>query len=221
MNVRAFLKFSTAALGCGLVFMSQPSLAQAEFGAVEGARNPYTGEMETPMVEGYRPVNNMDILGGAHASETTMLFQAEYAMHYGNYQGALRVIEQALKKDDDNADLHAIYAQALEEKYKAGEKRDPALFNKLVKEWLIVMRDEKGPEKGLYFHGYTSPLGKSMGDEDHSLLAATHLYKLTGSVPKNGQSDKNYLKKVLQPSSASVTGKILKRPVERPPVIEE
>jgi hypothetical protein len=211
MNVRAILKLSTVVLGCGLIFMVSSAQAQTEFGE-EVRRNPYTGEPEQQFVEGYKPVTNMDILGGAHSSGESLLFQAEYAMHYGNYQGALHVIEQALKKDDDNADLHAIYAQALEQKYKSGEKRDPALFNKLVKEWLIVMRDEKGDEKGLYNHGFTTPLGKSMGDEDHSILAATHLYKLTGSVPRNGQSDKNYLKKVLHPSSASVTGKILKRP---------
>jgi hypothetical protein len=212
MNVRAFLKLSTAILCCGFIFMTQPSSAQVEFGE-ETRRNPYTGEPEGQMVEGYKPVTNMDILGGAHSSEDALLFQAEYAMHYGNYQGALKVIEQALKKDDDNADLHAIYAQALEQKYKSGEKRDPALFNKLVKEWLIVMRDEKGPEKGLYAHGWTSPLGKSMGDEDHALLAATHLYKLTGSVPKNGQTDKNYLKKVLHPASASVSAKVIHQPI--------
>jgi hypothetical protein len=91
---------------------------------------------------------------------------------------------------------------------KAAPKRDPKLFNKVVKEWLIVMRDERGAEKGNYWHGFNAR-GNYYDDEDHALLAAQHLQKLTKVVPKNGVSDEKYLKQVLKPTTTEVKGKIL------------
>jgi hypothetical protein len=139
------------------------------------------------------------------------MFQADYALKLGNVEGALALIKKSLAENDDDADAHCLYAKALEKKLRGQEKRDPKLFNKCVKEWLIVMREEKGAEKGLYWHGISTPYGRSFGDEDNSLLAAQRLYKLTGSVPKNGQSDRKYLIRVLKPTTTEVRGKILNR----------
>jgi tetratricopeptide (TPR) repeat protein len=181
----------------------------------DGMQDSYTGEPTTSEYGfNYKPESNMDVMGGVRAQGDALLFQVEYAMKTGNYKEALPIIKRALEQNDDDMDLHVIYAKALEQEFKAQDKRDPKLFNKLVKEWLIVMREERGPEKGLYFHGFATPYGMSFGDEDHALLAAAHLKKLTGTVPRNGQSDKNYLKHVLKPVDTEVTGKLIKKSIK-------
>jgi hypothetical protein len=151
----------------------------------------------------------MDIFGLSGPSATTLMFQADYLFKAGNVEGALAMIKKSLAENDDDADAHCLYAKVLEKKLRGQEKRDPKLFNKCVKEWLMVMREERGPEKGLYWHGFSTPYGRSFGDEDNSLLAAQHLYKLTGTVPRNGQSDRKYLIQVLKPTTTEVRGKIL------------
>jgi len=171
--------------------------------------NPYTGEPEPDYPDGYKPIGNMDIFGLSGPTAETLMFQADYALKLGNYEGAIALCKKSIAENDDDADTHLLYAQALEKKLRAQEKKDPKLFNKTVKEYLMVMRDEKGIEKGLYFHGFATPYGRSFGDEGRELLAAQRLYKLTGSVPKNGQTDRKYLSRVLKPVTTEVKGKIL------------
>jgi tetratricopeptide (TPR) repeat protein len=191
-----------------LSVLCQPSLAQVPRQAAPTHENPYTGETESDYPEGYKPeVGVVSILGGNSAA--ALMFQADYMLKLGKFEQAIALCKLSLAQDNEDSDTHCIYAQALEKKLRAQVTRDPKLFNKCVKEWLIIMREEKGPEKGLYWHGFATPYGRSFGDEDHSLLAAQHLYKLTGTVPRNGQSDKKYLMKVLKPTTTEVRGKVL------------
>jgi len=197
--------------------LGQPVGAQsAGEGAISGRVNTYTGEAEPEYPDGYKPVTNMDVFGMSGSSAATLMFQADYLFTHGNTEGALALIKKSLAENDDDSDTHCLYAKILEKKLRAQEHRDPKLFNKCVKEWLIVMREERGAEKGLYWHGFATPYGRSFGDEDKSILAAQRLYKLTGMIPKNGQSDKKYLRLVLKPTTTEVTGKLLNAPEAKP-----
>jgi len=218
INKFVLIRNSIFVAALALFVLSQPVFAQSsgEAAATVGRVNAYTNETESEYPDGYKPVTNMDVYGMSGQSAATLMFQADYLFTHGNTEGALLLIKKSLAENDDDSDTHCLYAKILEKKLRGQEHRDPKLFNKCVKEWLIVMREEKGIEKGLYWHGFATPYGRSFGDEDKSILAAQRLYKLTGMVPRNGQSDKKYLSRVLKPTTTEVTGKLLNAPEAKP-----
>jgi hypothetical protein len=212
---------SIIAASLSALLISPPLFAQSTpQGGSIGMTNPYTGEpVESDYPDGYKPIGNMDVIGGLGApTAESLLFQADYALKLGNYEVAIALLKKSLAENDDDADTHFMYAQALEKKLRGQEKKDPKLFNKVVKEYLMVMRSERGIEKGLYFHGFATPYGRSFGDEGRELMAAQRLYKLTGMVPRIGQSDKKYLSLVLKPVTTEVEGKILNHKAPEKPV---
>ncbi len=202
------MKFGFLIVGMALLALAfQPALADAEH--PNEHFNEYTGEWVPDFANGYKPISNYEMLSlGGQPTAVVYLFEADMALKAGKYEDAIAICKKSLALNDEDADTHVIYAQALETKMKAAPKRDPKLFNKVVKEWLIVMRDERGAEKGNYWHGFNAR-GNYYDDEDHALLAAQHLQKLTKVVPKNGVSDEKYLKQVLKPTTTEVKGKIL------------
>jgi hypothetical protein len=199
--------------------IGQPIFAQSPPQPI-GITNPVTGEPEPEYADGYKPITSMGVFGLSGPTAETLMFQADYLLKLGNYEGAITLIKKSLAENDDDADAHSLYAQALEKKLRAQQNKDPKLFNKCVKEYLMVMRDEKGIEKGLYWHGFATPYGASFGDEGRELMAAQRLYKLTGFVPKRGQSDRKYLSLVLKPTTTEVTGTVLNHKAPEPKPIK-
>ena len=101
-----------------------------------------------------------------------------------------------------------MYAEALEGKLKEQTDRDPALFSKCVKEWLIVLRQECGDEK-LTYHGLGIPImGKFYEDDERVIPARQHLMKLTGTMPKVWETDTKYLKRVTA-GTHKLSGKVI------------
>jgi hypothetical protein len=155
-----------------------------------------------------QPITSMEAvyrLGRPSANKFGM--GADFAKRNGRCDESIRLAQEALKRQDNDLDLHEQYAEALEHKLESMQEEDPVLFNQCVKEWLIVLRNEAGDERGLSFHGI-SIMGHLYADEDHSIEARAHLVGLTGRAPKPWETDAKYLERVLR--RETVKGKIVK-----------
>jgi hypothetical protein len=133
---------------------------------------------------------------------------SSYAIRNGRYDEAVRLTRESLKKNYDDMELHKLYAEALEGKLHISHNEDPQLFNECVKEWLIVLRNEVGEEKGNSYHGI-SIMGHLFEDEEQSLKARTHLIDLTGKAPKPWETNAKYLRRVLK--RETVKGRVLQK----------
>lgn len=159
-----------------------------------------------------RSGNALNSLG--HAQSGSLSLQAEYATEQGQYDQAIKLCQQAIQKDDDDADIHLAYATALEHKLKKQKHKDPNLYVAAVREWLIVLRNEKGEERGITnAAGLSIPLQQHLfQDDERSIPARAHLISLVGYVPKAHETDQMYLKKVTKQIEASVKGTVLQTP---------
>jgi len=145
-------------------------------------------------------------------SPKSLSFLAENSLREGNVDKAIHLLKQALSMDNDDADAHALYAEALERKLRKQDEKDPELFNKCVREWLLVMRNEVGEEKGMNVKGVGVPgIATFYRDEDHNIQARNHLVKLTGSAPRAWETNTKYLKRVLEKPHEMVAGKVVNK----------
>jgi hypothetical protein len=153
-----------------------------------------------------KPVRSIEGLqGGADSGEVGDM-KSEYLRNSEDVEEAVVAGKRALDKNPDSIESHLVYAQALERKLHFQKQKDPQLFAQCVKEWLIVLRNESGEEKGLSAHGI-SVFGHLMADESHSILAKQHLTALCGRGPKGWETDTVYLRKILK--NVTVHGKII------------
>jgi hypothetical protein len=143
------------------------------------------------------------------SSGQSLMFEAQNAKRSGDMERAITLIRRSLDADDNDLDAHCFYAEMLESKLKKQVEKDPEAFRTCVKEWLLVLRNEVGEEKGLNFHGIGF-MGTFYEDEEHTIKARQHLVKLTGASPKGWESDSRYLKRVLTKSAEEVSGKVVK-----------
>ena len=143
-------------------------------------------------------------------SAATLQYEGERALEVGDLNRALSLLKRSIDLDDDDCNTRCIYAKALETKLRSQVEKDPHLFEQCVKEWLIVMRDEVGDQKGLGIHG-VSFLNGFYDDEDREMNAKKHLIKLTGSAPKAWETDAHYLSKVLNPHKGVVSGNVVNK----------
>lgn len=161
---------------------------------------------------GYTPIQNDQFLSLGKNTPQLYMFRAELAIKAEKWDQAVIYLRKSLEGYDDDLDAHKWLALSLEEKMKQQDERDPKLFKECIKEWLIVARQERGPEKGLTFKNGISPgnMLKRYGDEEGTMMALDHLTKLTGRPPKQFESDKKYISKV-KPAEEQVAGKVLKK----------
>jgi hypothetical protein len=136
--------------------------------------------------------------------------EAERALKSNKPDRAIAIIKKSLELDNEDLEAHLIYANALERKLGNQSTEDPELFNRCVREWLIVLRNQFGEEKGENFHGIGIPglSGKWYSDERQD-RARTHLIKLTGSAPKVWETNEKWLQKVCRSGETSVRAKLL------------
>lgn len=147
----------------------------------------------------------------------SLIIQAQRALKSGKPDLAIDIVRHSLELDNDDADAHMVYAEALERKLAKQEQEDPMLFNLCVKEWLSVLRSSYGEEKGLNFRGIGIP-GAGGGwqeDEDRHRPARQHLLKLVGCTPKPWESNDKFLAKVRRSGETSVSGKIISKNKEQ------
>jgi hypothetical protein len=143
-------------------------------------------------------------------SAATLQYEGERALEVGDLKRALTLLKRSIDLDEDDCNTRLLYAKALETKLRSQTDRDPELFKQCVKEWLIVMRNEVGDQKGLGIHGI-SFLSGFYDDEEREMKAKSHLIKLTGSAPKAWETDAHYLNKVLRPNAGLVSGKFIEK----------
>ena len=127
------------------------------------------------------------------------------------YDRAIELAKHGIALDKDDIELHRIYADALDAKLRKQLDQDPVVFNTCIKEWLIVLHNEVGEEKGMSWHGLSLPLAERFyEDEDIVIRARKSLYSLAGSLPKPWETDNRYMKRVCK-STTAVHGKIVSR----------
>lgn len=153
------------------------------------------------------PIHNDQFLELSEVTGQSLLLQAELALRARRTERALELTERGLLKDDQDIDLHRVHAEAIEQKMAKQSAFEACLFNECVREWLLVLRPNKGEEKGLNFCGI-NPASTFYQDDERQGAAARHLTKLTGRAPKLWETDKRYLKSVLQPLP-EVSGKVI------------
>jgi len=141
-------------------------------------------------------------------SAKMLLMEGQEASRAGDPITAMRKVQHSLKLDDDDMDAHLLYAILLDDQVHSQTEKDPSLYNKCVEEWLGIMRNRYGEEKGMRFHGI-NPCGDLFHDEERSIEAKRALVRLTGYSPKTFETDAHYLKRVLLPTTEKVSGNVL------------
>ncbi|HEY9681178.1 MAG TPA: hypothetical protein V6C86_06335 [Oculatellaceae cyanobacterium] len=150
-----------------------------------------------------------DDMGDVSAS--ALRRSGEFLTKRGRYDDAIRFLKASLQKNYDDSDTHKAYAIAMEKKLNTQTERDPELFAKCVKEWLIILREEVGFEK-LTFHGLNVPgSGYFFADETFAIPAKAHLQSLTGYCPRAWETDAQFIKRVTKAGSVGVSGKVIKK----------
>ncbi len=190
------------------------SILLAFSGGAAALAEQYTDE-ELGIVGGeHRPLTSIQAwteLPKGNAS--SMMMSAEYSTRMGYTEQAIKQSRRALQRDPDDIDLHQQLAEALENKMKTQDERDPYLYNECVKEWLMVLRNEVGDEAGLTWHGIGLPKMQTLyQDSARGGVAKAHLIELTGSMPKAWETNAKYLKRIAKDADATVNGKIIVKP---------
>jgi tetratricopeptide (TPR) repeat protein len=153
-------------------------------------------------------VESIDTL--ANGSSNSYRASAEYMMSRGQTDKAISFCKKALEHGDNDIDLHQIYAEALERKIKTGgDAARQRLLSECVHQWVIVLRNEAGEEKGSTFHGIGIPLvGHFYEDDERHIPAKSHLIGLVGRPPHGWETDAKYMKNVLK-DQYTVAGKVV------------
>lgn len=141
-----------------------------------------------------------------HNRQITLV--AQQAIRRGDYDRAIKLLTRALEINDDDMDSHRLLAEALQDKLEGQDERDPYVYEKCLKEWLIVYRGEVGEEKGLTFHGMGFMTDR-FADDDRGIIAKKQLIKLTGHAPKMWETDNKYITRMMRKDSSNVSGKVV------------
>lgn len=155
-------------------------------------------------------VSNDNVTVSNDSTPFQLTVEAERALKSNKPDRAIALIKKSLELDNEDLEAHLIYANALERKLSNQTDEDPQVFNRCVREWLIVLRNEFGEEKGETFHGIGLPgLSGKWYSDDRQERARTHLTKLTGVAPKLWETNERYLAKVCRSGETSVRAKLL------------
>jgi hypothetical protein len=117
-------------------------------------------------------------------SSEGMRLEGEQAMRYGNYDRAIAVLKKSVQISPTDMDGRILFAEALEKKLLKQQVKDPALYNSVMKQWLIVSKN-----------------GNFM---DQKMQGRAHLQSLAGTAPKHFESDAKFLSRILIPEDGSV-----------------
>lgn len=193
LNANYLFKVRKIVLACALGI----SLATAAFSASE--------EKDPNFV---RPTIDYDeIIDPGHTRAGSSLMSSQFAVRAKRTERAIQLARRAMKRDPDDLEIHKALAEALDQKLAHQVDKDPQLYNECVKEWLIVMRNGVGLEKGTNFRGVGMDF--IYGDDEYHGLAKQRLKHLTGHAPKLWETNNKYLGRVLRPAETTITGKIL------------
>jgi hypothetical protein len=164
---------------------------------------------------GYRPITNDQFIRDDN-NPTTYLFRAEMAIQRQQWDQAVRWLRKSIKANDDDIDTHKALAVCLENKLEQQEDKNGPVYKECLNEWLIVLRNMKGSEKGLSKKNGSSPTNnKKWEDEEGAGMARTHIMKLTGLEPKQRESNNKFLARVTKATEQKVSASVIKPRVQR------
>jgi hypothetical protein len=105
--------------------------------------------------------------------------EGEQSLRQGSLNRALTVLQRSVELAPLDMDVRILYAQTLEKKLAMQkDKRDPKLFNFLVKQWLFVYN------KAEFY--------------DQKMLGLNAVFTLTGTKPKRWENNTKFLARVLR-----------------------
>jgi hypothetical protein len=140
--------------------------------------------------------------GKSHGS-TQDFFLGQTALRDHQIEKAITYLRRSVNANGTDLDARAIYATALEEKYRDQEEKDPQLFRECLSQWLYVLKTIAPEESGV------SVLKFLYKDEERDMPAKQHIKDLTGTVPKHFESNDKFLARVCK-GDTNVSGTILK-----------
>ncbi|HIA53869.1 MAG TPA: hypothetical protein EYN91_17555 [Candidatus Melainabacteria bacterium] len=117
-------------------------------------------------------------------TSNALRLEGEQSMRIGNLDRALTVLQRSVEMAPMDIDGRILYAEALEKKLLKQRKRDPKLYNFIVKQWLYV--------------------GKKAEFADQQMIGINHLMSLTGTRPGRWEKEAKFLGRVLVPEDAPV-----------------
>ena len=115
---------------------------------------------------------------------SALRLQGEQAIRIGNFRRAIQVLQKAVQMNPMDMDGRVLYATALEKKLISQKKRDPRLYNYVLKQWTFVFKHSEFP--------------------DQKIQGRNHLINLAGRAPRWHESVGRYLKKIMIPEDGSV-----------------
>jgi hypothetical protein len=164
---------------------------------------------------GYRPITNEQFIRDDN-NPTTYLFRAEMAIQHQQWDQAVHWLRKSIKANDDDIDTHKALAVCLENKLEQQEDKNGPVYKECLSEWLIVLRNMKGSEKGLSKKNGSSPTNnKAWEDEDGAGMARTHIMKLTGLEPKQRESNTKFLARVTKATEQNVSASVIKPRIQK------
>lgn len=168
--------------------------------------------------DGYRPITNDGFMNLAKQSPETNLFRAEMAINREQWGLAVKYLRKSMHGNDDDIDTHKFLAICLEKQMDASGERDDQMYKECVNEWLIVLRNLKGPEKGLNFkNGLSFRNNKKWEDEEGGIMARQHLIQLCGSVPGKFETNNKFISRVTKEHEEHVQATVLSK---KPPALQ-
>lgn len=117
-------------------------------------------------------------------TSNALRLEGEQSMRIGNLDRALTVLQRSVEMAPMDIDGRIMYAEALEKKLLKQKKRDPKLYNFIIKQWLYV--------------------AKKAEFADQQMQGASHLQGLTGTRPGRWEKEKKFLARVLVPEDEPV-----------------
>jgi hypothetical protein len=133
-------------------------------------------------------VYSNQILELGSAPSSGLQLEGESMLRRGDLDGALMVAQKAVEQAPLDMEKRILYSQCLEKKLLQSKKKDPALYNFLVKQWLFIY--------------------KKAEFVDHTMAAKGHLSHLCGTVPKNFEREKTFLARVLITEDTAPAAKV-------------
>jgi hypothetical protein len=155
-----------------------------------------------PRIQEYDEIVSPDM-----ESASSIANRARHALKNGNVSRAMSLAARAMKMEDDDIDIHMVYAQAMQAKLERQTEKDPELYKKCLHEWMLVYRNEVGMEKGMTFKGINI-MGNFYNDDEHGNPAKKQIIKLTGYAPKPWETDNHFITRMTKQAETAVSAKI-------------
>lgn len=153
----------------------------------------------------YKPVSTFDAMQRGRGADNSRLFtlKSQAALRNNDLERAVKYGKKAVDADNNDLDARVAYGNVLFQFLNTRDKTDinyPSIRNEAIKTWLLIYRNVVGEESGTNFKGIGLPMAsKFYADENRVGLAKARLKEICGRTPKFFETNRKYLKRVLEP----------------------